>query len=94
MEAPGRGRATVGRVRKGFVEEGPDATPQPKPTTRVYERKFDGRTEAHLIAPACGAPPRGRTRWTPRPLGDRPVGLGHGESVCHETVRRTLKKRT
>lgn len=92
VDAPGCGRATVERVRKLFVEEGLDVTLRPKPTTRVYERKFDGRTEAHLIALACGAPPEGRSRWTLRLLGDRLVGLGCLESVSHETVRRTLKK--
>jgi hypothetical protein len=92
VEALGCGRATVERVRKLFVEEGLEATLQPKPTSRIYERKLDGKAEAHLIALACGAPPEGRSRWTLRLLGDRMVGLGHLESVCHETVRRTLKK--
>ena len=86
------GRATIERVRKQFVEEGLAAVLQPKPSTRVYERKMDGRAEAHLIALACGAPPAGRSRWTLRLLGDRMVGLGHVESLSHETVRRTLKK--
>jgi len=91
-EALNCGRATIVRVRKQFVEEGLEAVLQPKPSTRVYERKMDGRTEAHLIALACGAPPAGRSRWTLRLLGDRMVGLGHVESLSHETVRRTLKK--
>jgi transposase len=86
------GRATIERVRKQFVEEGLAAVLQPKPSTRVYERKMDGRTEAHLIAMACGAPPAGRSRWTLRLLSDRMVGLGQVESLSHETVRRTLKK--
>jgi hypothetical protein len=92
VEALGCGRATVERVRKLFVEDGLEATLQPKPSNRIYERKFDGKAEAHLIALVCGSPPEGRTRWTLRLLGDRMVGLGHVESVCHETVRRTLKK--
>ena len=58
VDALGCGRATVERVRKLFVEGGLDATLRPKPTTRTYERKFDGRAEAHLIALACGALPR------------------------------------
>ncbi len=91
-EALGCGRATIERVRKQFVEEGLETGLQPKPSMRVYERKMDGRTEAHLIALACGAPPAGRSRWTLRLLGDQLVGLGHLESVSHETVRRTLKK--
>jgi transposase len=92
VEALSCGRATIERVRKQFVEEGLEAVLQPKPSNRVYERKIDGRTEAHLIALACGAAPQGRARWTLRLLGDRMVELGYVDSLSHETVRRTLKK--
>jgi transposase len=92
IDALGCGRATVERIRKQFVEEGLEETLQPKPSMRVYERRLDGKAEAHLVAIACGAPPEGRSRWTLRLLGDRLVALGHVESVAHETVRRTLKK--
>ena len=92
VEALGCGRATVERVRKQFVEEGLEATLTPKPTTRTYENRLDGKAEAHLVALACGAPPEGRSRWTLRLLADRIVGLGYVESVSHETVRQTLKK--
>jgi hypothetical protein len=88
------GRATVERVRRQFVEEGLEHTLIRKPTVRTYENKIDGRTEAHLIAITCGAPPDGHTRWTLRLLADRMVALGHVESVSHETVRMTLKKTT
>lgn len=91
-EALGCGRATVERVRKQFVEEGLQATLTPKPTTRTYENRLDGKAEAHLVAIACGSPPEGRGRWTLRLLADRMVGLGYVESVSHETVRQTLKK--
>lgn len=92
VEALGCGRATVERIRKQFVEEGLEETLQPKPSMRVYERRLDGKAEAHLVAIACGAPPEGRSRWTLRLLGDRLVALGHVDSVAHETVRQTLKK--
>jgi hypothetical protein len=88
------GRATVERVRQQFVEEGLEETLEPSPSTRIYERKLDGRVEAHLVALACGAPPEGRSCWTLRLLGDRLVALGHVDSVSHETVRQTLKKTT
>jgi transposase len=91
-DALGCGRATVERVRKQFVEEGVEATLNPKPTTRTYERRLDGKAEAHLVAIACGAPPEGRARWTLRLLADRMVGLGQVESLSYETVRQTLKK--
>jgi transposase len=90
--ALGCGRATVERVRKQFVEEGLEATLERKPTTRTYERRLDGRAEAHLVAITCGAPPEGRARWTLRLLADRIVALGYVESVSHEAVRQTLKK--
>lgn len=91
-DALGCGRATIDRVRKQFVEEGLEAVLNPKPSTRVYERRLDGKAEAHLVAIVCGAPPEGRARWTLRLLADRMVGLGYVESVSHEAVRQTLKK--
>ncbi len=93
-EALGCGRATVERVRKQFVEDGLELTLRPTRSNRVYERRLDGKAEAHLIALTCGAPPAGRARWTLRLLADRMVVLEHVESVSHETVRRTLKKTT
>jgi hypothetical protein len=92
VDALGCGRATVERIRKQFVEEGLEDTLEPKPSMRVYERRLDGKAEAHLVAMVCGTPPEGRSRWTLRLLGDRLVALGHVESIAHETVRRTLKK--
>lgn len=88
----GCGRASVERIRKRFVEEGLEAALNPKPSVRVYERKLDGKAEAHLVAMACGAPPEGHARWTLRLLSDRMVVLEHVESVSYETVRRVLKK--
>lgn len=92
VESLGCGRASVERVRKRFVEEGLEAVLSPKPSQRVYERKMDGKAEAHLIAIACSAAPEGRSRWTLRLLGDQLVALEHVETVSHETVRRVLKK--
>ena len=91
-EALGCGRATVERVRKQFVESGLEATLQPAPSQRVYERRLDGKAEAHLVALTCGAPPEGRSQWTLRLLADRMVALEYVETVCYETVRQTLKK--
>lgn len=94
VEALGCGLATVARSRRQFVEEGLEEALNAKPTTRIYERRLDGKTEAHLVAMACGAPPEGRARWTLRLLADRLVGLGEIDSVSHETIRQTLKKMT
>ena len=92
VESLGCGRASVERVRQQFVEDGLEAVLNPKPSRRVYERKMDGKAEAHLIALACGAAPEGRSRWTLRLLSDQMVVLEHVESVSFETVRRVLKK--
>jgi hypothetical protein len=92
VESLGCGRASVERIRKRFVEDGLDVVLNPPPSQRVFERKMDGKAEAHLIALACGAPPAGRSRWTLRLLGDQMVALEHVESVSFETVRRVLKK--
>jgi transposase len=92
VECLGCGRVTVERVRKEFVENGIEATLQPAPRKRVYERRLDGKAEAHLVALACGSPPQGRSRWTLRLLADRMVALEYVEELSHESVRRTLKK--
>jgi transposase len=92
VEALGCGRVTIERVRKQFVEDGLETTLQPAPRARIYERRLDGKAEAHLVAMVCGSPPDGRSRWTLRLLADRMVALEYVEEVSYETVRRTLKK--
>jgi hypothetical protein len=84
--------ATVGRVRRSFVEQGLDAALERKAPDRVYPRRLDGAAEAHLIALACGAPPAGRERWTLRLLADELVRLEVVETVSHETIRRTFEQ--
>ena len=84
---------TVERVRRLFVEEGPEAALRTHvPGARMYRTKFDGEQEARLIAVACSAPPDGRSRWTLRMLADRMVELEVVDSASHEAVRRALKK--
>lgn len=84
--------ATVGRVRRAYVEEGLDAALARKAPNRVYPRTLDGTAEARLIALACGDPPPGRERWTLRLLADELVRLEVVETVSYETVRRTLQQ--
>ena len=84
--------ATVGRVRERFFLQGLDAALERSMPDRVYERSFDGRAEAHLIALACSQAPEGRERWSLRLLAEKAVELGIVEDVSHETVRKTLKK--
>jgi transposase len=86
------GMRTIDRVKMRFVEEGFEASLKMAPTSRVYEKLVDGDLEAHMIALACGEPPKGFARWSLRLLADKLVELHITESISHETVRRTLKK--
>jgi transposase len=83
---------TVERVRERFVEQGLAAALLPKPSTRRYERAFDGAQEAQLIALACSAPPEGKSRWTLRLLAEQAVELRIVDTVTYESVRQVLKK--
>ncbi len=83
---------TVQHVRRQFVRDGLTATLDRKRPDRVYDRRLDGKAEAHLIAVACGTPPDGQARWSLRLLADELVRLEVVPAISHETVRRTLKK--
>lgn len=84
--------ATVGRVRRTYVEDGLEGALARKSPERVYLRRLDGEREARLIAVTCSAPPAGQARWTLRLLADALVRLEVVESISYETVRRTLKQ--
>lgn len=87
-------RATVERTRQRYVEEGFTIALNGKAPQRRYERKLDGRDEAHLIALVCGPPPEGYADWSLRLLADEFVQLDQVaiDSISHETVRQVLKK--
>ena len=84
--------ATVQRVRERFCRQGLEAALERSAPDRLYERSFDGRAEARLIALACSQAPEGRERWSMRLLADKAVEMGIVHSVSHETVRKMLKK--
>lgn len=85
---------TVQNVRTCYGEKGLDATIQRKKrATPPVEAKVTGDVEAHIIALACGDPPKGYAKWTLRLLADRSVKLGYIESISHTQVGRILKKR-
>jgi len=90
------GMATVGRIRRKYVEKGLKNAISRKPSSRQWERKIDGKAEAHLVALTCKKAPEGYARWTLRLLADRLAKLEQVklESVSHETVRQVLKKTT
>jgi transposase len=84
--------ATVARVRKKFVHQGPAAAVQrQRPTGRQY-RKLDGAQEARLAAVACSPPPEGQARWTMTLLADKLVELEVVAAIDPTTVWRVLKK--
>lgn len=84
---------TVYNVRQRFVEKGLEAAlerkKQEKPSRK---RKLDGEQEAKLVAIACSKAPAGRSRWTLKLLANELVALNVVDSICDQTVRRTLKK--
>jgi len=84
---------TVENLRKRCVLEGLEETIERKKQCRPSrQRVLDGEKEARLVALCCGQVPAGRGRWTLRMLVDKLVELDIVESVCHETVRKALKK--
>ena len=98
---------TVERLRERAVEHGLDlalhGVPRgPREPARKFDgtteahlvalRKFDGTTEAHLVALRCSDPPGDRSGWTLRLLADQMVALDYVDSMSAESVRRMLKK--
>lgn len=88
------GQSTVERIRKKYFENDLEYAINRRASSRKYERKIDGKVEAHLIALSCGDAPKGYSKWTVRLLADRLVRLEQVEieSVSYETVRQVLKK--
>jgi transposase len=84
--------ATIERVRQRFVETNLESALSRQVQQQRKPRRFDGEQEAHLIAMTCSEAPEGQARWSLRLLAARMVELEYVESVCHETVRQTLKK--
>ena len=86
-------RSTVFRVRERFAWEGLEASLVHRQPKNTKPKKLDGKQEAHLIALACSAPPKGKKRWSVRLLAERFVELECAqEPISRELVRRTLKK--
>lgn len=87
-------RPTVERIRKRYALHGLEQAINHRKPQRHYQRKLDGKAEAHLIALACGPTPKGKAAWSLRLLAERFVTLEQVdvESVSHETIRKVLKK--
>jgi hypothetical protein len=85
---------TVENLRKRFVMESFElALEGRKRQTPPTAPLLDGEAEAKVIALRLGKPPAGYGRWTLRLLAEQVVELEIVESISHETVRQTLKKR-
>ncbi|MGB8700677.1 MAG: helix-turn-helix domain-containing protein [Thermosynechococcaceae cyanobacterium] len=76
-------------VERGFEETLNGARRQISPT----EKLLNGEQEARIIAMRLGSPPKGYANWSLGLLSRKVVELGIVESISHETIRRTLKKR-
>jgi len=84
---------TVQNVRTRYGEKGLEATLlRKKRETPPVEAKVTGEVEAHIIALACGDPPKGYAKWTLRLLADKSVDLRYIDSISHTQVGRILKK--
>jgi transposase len=84
---------TVERLRRRLVEHGLERALYGVPRgPKQPARKFDARTEAHLIALRCSDPPEGHAAWTLQLLADQMVALDYAESISRESVRQLLKK--
>lgn len=85
---------TVEKLRQRVVDEGfADALNGKQRVNPPTPPKLDGEGEAKLIALRLGKPPAGYGRWTLQLLADQLVTLEIVDSICPETVRKTLKKR-
>jgi hypothetical protein len=94
MEATGMKPATLVRLRKRVCEVGPLEALEPKAQVAPSRRKIvDGEVEAQLTRIACSEAPEGRGRWTLRLIAGRLVELEVVDSISHETVRKSLKKK-
>lgn len=84
----------ISNLRKKLVTEGFEAAIHRKQRLcPSVPKKLDGIQEAQVIATRCGSPPEGFGKWTLRLLANQAVVLEITESVSHETIRQTLKKR-
>lgn len=81
--------------RRKAVEHGPLSLLERKKRVKPpIEPKLDGEKQARLVALACSKPPEGHADWTMQLLADELVRLQVVDSICHETVRRALKKKS
>ena len=87
-------RRSVEIIRERLVTNGFKAILNRKKREEPPRKKLlDGKQEAQLLAMRLGSPPKGYGSWSLRLLANQMVELEITESISHETIRRTLKKR-
>ena len=87
-------RKSVENIRERLVTEGFEiALNGKKPANPPRPKLLSGEQEAQLIAMRLGSPPVGYGSWTLKLLANQLVELQIVDSICQETVRKTLKKR-
>ena len=89
-EVLGVSERQVVRIRQQFVRQGEfvlDRKPRPS-----VPGKLDGKAEAILVTLCCSKAPKGCDHWTLQLLCDELARLKVVDSVCPETVRKSLKK--
>lgn len=85
---------TVENIRQRLVVDGFDVALNGKQReTPPIPKLLDGEQEAKLIAMRLGTPPDGYGSWSLRLLANQMVELEIVDTISHETVRQTLKKK-
>lgn len=89
----GISRCPIQRLRKRYIErKGKNVLEIIKDDPRSGAPiKVDSEVEANISMIACSKAPDGRKRWTLHMIADKLVKLNSAD-ICHETVRKTLKK--
>ena len=84
---------TVHVIRKQLVLHGFERALERKERAEPARKPvFDPKSEKEVLTLATSESPQGYARWTLRLLANEVVRLEIVESVCHETVRKVLKK--
>lgn len=93
-EAFSCGISSIESIRKRLVTQGFEAVLNGKTRETPPRKKLlDSKQEAKVIAMRLGSPPKGFGSWSLRLLANALVELEIVDSISHETVRQTLKKR-
>ena len=87
-------RQTVENIRERLVTQGFEiALNGKKPSNPPRAKILSGEQEAKLIAMRLGSPPAGYGSWTLKLLANQMIELSVVDTISHETIRKTLKKK-